>query len=100
MEDLEVYQDLKRNNHPSKMLAIAEHWLRKELEENRARGKFERAQLAAMEVDPTKRQGGYASGTLGRDLNTESNPVVKRQGRLSDIMGNSGTMAKNRKTAA
>ena len=35
MESLEMHQTLKQLNHPCKMLAIAEHWLRKELETNR-----------------------------------------------------------------
>jgi CCR4-NOT complex subunit CAF16 len=34
MRKLDVYQKLKANNHPAKMLAIADHWLHKELEEN------------------------------------------------------------------
>lgn len=90
MNELEVYQKLKADNHPAKMLAIADHWLRKELEEARKQGKFEKAQLAGMELDPTERQGGYASG---RNINTEVN--VARQGRLSDMMGNAGVLAKH-----
>eukprot|EP00980_Cylindrotheca_fusiformis_P018210 scaffold5901_cov116-Cylindrotheca_fusiformis.AAC.3 len=70
------------------MLAIAEHWLRKELEENRRLNKFEKAQNAH-ELDPTDRQGGYASG---RNIPIEE---TTRQGRLSDMMGNSGVMAKH-----
>ena len=70
------------------MLAIAEHWLRKELEENRRLRRFEKADLLhEMEVDPTDRQGGYASG---RNLDT-----TVRQGRLSDMMGNAGVMNKH-----
>jgi hypothetical protein len=94
MKELEVYQELKSNNHPAKMLAVAEHWLRKELDESRAKGKFEKAQQAGMEIDPTARQGGYASG---RNINTET--TVKRQGRLSDMMGNAGVLAKNQKSS-
>mmetsp|Transcript_82614 Transcript_82614/g.123985 ORF Transcript_82614/g.123985 Transcript_82614/m.123985 type:complete len:346 (-) Transcript_82614:143-1180(-) len=93
MEELEVYQRLKSNNHPARMLAIAEHWLRKELEESRAKGKYEKAQQAGIEIDPTSRQGGYASG---RNINTET--TVKRQGRLSDMMGNAGVLDKNHKS--
>lgn len=62
MKDLDVYQELKKNNHPAKMLKVADVWLRKELEEARANNKYEKAQFAAMELDPTNRQGGYASG--------------------------------------
>lgn len=90
MKDLEVYKELKAKNHPAKMLAIADHWLRKELDESRRKGKFEKAQLAGMELDPTERQGGYASG---RNINTEIKPT--RQSRLSDMMGNAGVLAKH-----
>lgn len=62
MKDLELYQDLKKTNHPAKMLTIADAWLRKELVEARAKNQYEKAQFAAMELDPTDRQGGYASG--------------------------------------
>ena len=62
MEDLDVYKELKAANHPAKMLAIAEHWLRKELNECRAKGQFEKAQLAGVGPDPTDRNGGYGSG--------------------------------------
>ena len=65
MHELEIYQQLKRENHPCKMLAIADHWLRKELEENRRLKKKEKAsgELAyqAM-VDPSDHQGGFSSG--------------------------------------
>jgi CCR4-NOT complex subunit CAF16 len=37
MRELDLYQKLKAENHPAKMLAIADHWLRKELEENRTK---------------------------------------------------------------
>jgi CCR4-NOT complex subunit CAF16 len=94
MHELDVYEELKRNNHPSKMLYIAEHWLRKELEENRRLNKLEQAQGAgAMEIDPTNRQGGYASG---RNLNIGE---PERQSRLSDTTGNAGVMAKHRQHA-
>jgi len=63
IKQLEYYQQLKVQNHPSKMLAVAEHWLRKELEESRRKGCFERAQGdLAHELDPADRQGGYSSG--------------------------------------
>jgi CCR4-NOT complex subunit CAF16 len=63
MEELEVYQELKAKHHPAKMLAIAEHWLRKEMVARREHNIQEAAQGAiAYEGDPTLRQGGYASG--------------------------------------
>ena len=34
IQDLEKYQKLKEENHPSKMLAMADHWLRAELARN------------------------------------------------------------------
>lgn len=93
MEELDVYQQLKQNNHPSKMLAIAEHWLRKELDEARREGKFEKAQNDHPMADPTDRQGGYASG---RNIPMEAVPSTQtRQGRLSDMLGNAGVMAKH-----
>ena len=92
MEDLELYRELTTNHYPAKMLAIAEHWLRKELEANRRDKKFEKAQLADMDIDPTDRQGGYASG---RNIPMNETSVLKRQSRLSDMMGNAGVLAKH-----
>mmetsp|Transcript_2257 Transcript_2257/g.3714 ORF Transcript_2257/g.3714 Transcript_2257/m.3714 type:complete len:233 (-) Transcript_2257:507-1205(-) len=92
MQDLELYQTLKANNHPAKMLAIAENWLRKELEEARAKHQFEKAQFAAMELDPTDRQGGYASGRNIPLEETNKTTTMTRQGRLSDMMGNAGKL--------
>jgi CCR4-NOT complex subunit CAF16 len=94
MEDLQVYKDLKAQNHPCKMLAIAEYWLRKELDANRLLHKKERAALASMEIDPTDRQGGYASGRNIPMAETEAT-AVQRRGRLSDIMGNAGALDKH-----
>jgi CCR4-NOT complex subunit CAF16 len=92
LEDLDVYRKLKSENHPAKMLAIADHWLRKELEENRRLRRLEKAQGAlAHQLDPTDRQGGFSSG---RNLKT-TEPPAKRLGRLSDMMGNSGVMDKH-----
>lgn len=98
LEELEFYQQLKEQKHPAKMLAVADHWLRRELERNRKARKYEKAQGdLAHALDPTDRQGGYASG---RNLNTNteskeySAPLV-RKGTLSDLMGNSGVMAKH-----
>jgi CCR4-NOT complex subunit CAF16 len=97
MQDLEVYQKFKAENHPGKMLAIAEHWLRGELEERRRRHRFEKAQGAmAHEVEITDRsQGGYASGRLETD--EEKRERMLRHGRLSDTMGNAGVMQKVRR---
>eukprot|EP00560_Eucampia_antarctica_P009598 CAMPEP_0197827216 /NCGR_PEP_ID=MMETSP1437-20131217/4045_1 /TAXON_ID=49252 ORGANISM="Eucampia antarctica, Strain CCMP1452" /NCGR_SAMPLE_ID=MMETSP1437 /ASSEMBLY_ACC=CAM_ASM_001096 /LENGTH=352 /DNA_ID=CAMNT_0043427977 /DNA_START=118 /DNA_END=1176 /DNA_ORIENTATION=+ len=68
---LPKYQQLKEENHPAKMLAIADHWLRRELENNRQRSKFEKAGGAlAHELDPSDRNGGYASG---RNIKIKSN---------------------------
>jgi CCR4-NOT complex subunit CAF16 len=93
MDELEVYQELKSQKHPAKMLAIAEHWLRKEMDARRERNIQEAAQGAMVyEADPTLRQGGYASG---RNLHTDEEP--SRRGRLSDVMGNSGVLEKVRR---
>jgi CCR4-NOT complex subunit CAF16 len=94
MKDLDIYQQLRATNSPSKMLAVADHWLRRELEESRAKNQFEKAQYARMEIDPTDRQGGYASGRnipLEETMNGTSS-AVRRQGRLSDMMGNAGKL--------
>lgn len=99
MEDLDVYQKLKRENHPCKMLAIAEHWLRAEAEaKKRNQTKEKPLGSLAHEVDPTKNQGGYSSGRL-KNITTSAVPT-KREGRLSDIMGNAGVLDKVRRTGA
>jgi CCR4-NOT complex subunit CAF16 len=96
MQELEIYQKLKADNHPAKMLAIAEHWLRAELEEMRRLKKTEKPG-GAIELDPTARdQGGYKSGRMQTD--DELKAKAKRQGRLSDMMGNSGTLDKVHRT--
>ena len=63
LEENEYYQQLKRGNHPAKMLAVAENWLRTEMNEKRRVHIHEEAlgELAHA-MDPTDRQGGYASG--------------------------------------
>lgn len=76
------------------MLAVAEHWLRKELDENRRLHKFEKAQNSHS-LDPTDRQGGYASGR-NIPLEVTEAPRQKRQGRLSDMMGNAGSLNKHK----
>ncbi|KAL7544602.1 hypothetical protein ACHAWF_007973 [Thalassiosira exigua] len=66
-EELDLYKKLTEERHPSKMLAIADGWLRKELEENRKRRRFEKAQGEMAHVaDPTDKQGGFSSGRVGR----------------------------------
>jgi len=107
VSELEYYKQLKEQNHPAKMLAVADHWLRAELDRNRKMRKFERAQgdLSADKVaDPTLRQGGYSSGRGIRTTDQEekkdcimedANPMPQRRGRLSDMMGNSGVMSKH-----
>ena len=45
IQDLENYQKLKEENHPSKMLAIADHWLRAELGRNRKWRRAEKSQV-------------------------------------------------------
>ena len=100
MEDLEYYQKLKAENHPCKMLAVAENWLRKEMVEARARNEYEKAQYADMELDPTDRQGGYASGRGIHMEEDDSASKKQRQSTLSDMMGNAGKMDAHRQTAA
>jgi CCR4-NOT complex subunit CAF16 len=100
IEELDYYQKLKAENHPCKMLAVAEHWLRKEMEESRARNEFEKAQYAEMELDPTDRQGGYASGRGIPLQDADSASKKQRQGRLSDMLGNAGKMDTHHQTAA
>jgi len=89
LEELEYYQELKRTNHPAKMLAIADHWLRAELNLRRAARKKERAAGSlAFAADPKDRQGGYASG---RKIDTTVT-TGGRQGRICDVRGNAGKM--------
>ena len=95
VKDLERYQELKEENHPAKMLAVADFWLRKELEAKRKARRMEKPQgELAHTLDPTNRQGGFSSG---RNIDTSTNdaPIV-RKGRLSDIMGNSGCLNKHK----
>lgn len=75
LNELEYYQQLKADNHPAKMLAVATHWLRKEMQKNREMKKVEKAQgFDAHALDPTVRQGGYASGR-NLDTTTKSTPL-------------------------
>ena len=101
LEELDYYQTLKAEKHPAKMLAVADNWLRKELERNREKRKFERAQGAgAHALDPTNRQGGYASGRNIRVSDEKKEDITSapliRKSTLSDMMGNSGVMHKHR----
>jgi CCR4-NOT complex subunit CAF16 len=99
MQDLDVYQKLKADNHPAKMLAIAEHWLRAELIANRLLKKTEKASgTFTKDIDLLDRQqGGYASGRMETD--EEQQVRMKRHGRLSDLKGNSGVLEKVHRTA-
>ena len=98
-KDLELYKELQATNHPAKMLAIAEHWLRKEMEARRRLHLTEKAQGdMAHSIDPTDRhQGGYASGRML--LDEEYEEKEKRRGRLSDMMGNAGVLHKVHRVA-
>jgi len=93
-DDLEVYKKLKAEKYSGgMMLAIADHWLRAELEENRKKRNYEKAQGDLVhQLDPTDRQGGFSSG---RNIRIEDEVPVVRQGRLSDVMGNSGVLSKH-----
>ncbi len=63
LEGNEYYQQLKRENHLAKMLAVAENWLRTEMNEKRRVHIHEEALGELVQaMDPTDRQGGYASG--------------------------------------
>lgn len=97
MQDLEIYHKLKAENHPCKMLAIAEHWLRAELEEKRRNNRKEKEMGKPLnEPDLLDRtQGGYASGRMETDQEVKERLI--RHGRLSDVMGNSGVMEKVRR---
>ena len=77
---------IEGENHPSKMLAIEDHWLRAELERNRRSRRAEKAQgELEQSLDPYDHQGGFYSGM---NLQTESQPFVRKE-RLSDMTGNS-----------
>ena len=93
MQYLEKYQKLREENHPSKMVAMADHWMRAELEQNRRSRRDEKLQREiAHSLNPTDHQGGFS---IGRNLQTESQPLVRKY-RLSDMMGNSGVMENHR----
>ena len=63
IQDLEKYQKLKEENHPSKMLAIADHWLRAELDRNHRSRRAGKVQgELAHSLDPIYHQGGFSSG--------------------------------------
>jgi CCR4-NOT complex subunit CAF16 len=100
-QDLDYFKQLQAENHPAKMLAVAENWLRKELEANRLLRKRERpmgdAASSSLAEMTGRSQGGYGSGRMVTDA--ELAEKMKRQGRLSDIMGNAGTMSKVHRTA-
>ena len=74
MRDLDIYQKLRDENHPEKMLAIACSWLRKELNAKKALRQKERAQgINAHETNLLDRhQGGYSSGRMLTDEELEA----------------------------
>ncbi|KAL7577051.1 hypothetical protein ACA910_006792 [Epithemia clementina (nom. ined.)] len=81
MDELEIYHKLKAEHHPAKMLAIAEHWLRKELEAKRAQNQKEKAARAYDTAELLDRtQGGYSSGRLQTDEELEERK--KRESKL------------------
>ena len=73
MDNLDVYHKLKAENHPAKMLAIAEHWLRKEMETKKALHRKEKAAHAFDTSDLLDRtQGGYSSGRMQTEEEKEA----------------------------
>jgi hypothetical protein len=89
---------LKAEQHPAKMLSIAENWLRAELDEKRKVHRKERPQglLAYNEDDLfSHNQGGFTSGRMVTD--EEIQVKLERRGRLSDMMGNAGVTDKVRR---
>ena len=104
MEELEIYQKLKADSHPAKMLAIAEHWLRAEMQAKRARNKKEKAlgNNAHLGDVIDRTQGGYSSGRMQTDEEVQeklARQEAARQSRLSDMMGNAGGIHKVRRVA-
>lgn len=76
MHQLEFYKQLKEQNHPCKMLAVAEHWLRAELDELRKQKKHERAQgVMAREEVFDSQQGGFSSGRMAAAFHDEVAPT-------------------------
>lgn len=98
MQDLDYYQQLKAANHPAKMLSIAENWLRAEIDAKKAQKKKEKALGANAHLGDVidRTQGGYSSGRMQTD--EEIQEKMKRQGRLSDMMGNPGGIHKVHRT--
>jgi CCR4-NOT complex subunit CAF16 len=98
LQDLPLYRELQASNHPAKMLAVADGWLRAELVARRLNWRKEKAAGMLMEdggaaSDPTNRQGGYASG---RNIKMTPSVSGNRTGRLSDMMGNAGKSLSHR----
>ncbi len=78
------------------LLDIVHGWLRAELRRKKEAGKDEKEAGDYYQPDPTDRQGGYASGR-GLDMSKvyDLSGNGGKQGRLSDIYGNAGTMLKH-----
>ena len=76
IQDLEKHQKLKEENHPSKMLAIADHWLRAELERNHRSKRAGKSQgELAQSLNLTYCWGGFSSG---RNIQTEIQTLVRK----------------------
>jgi CCR4-NOT complex subunit CAF16 len=105
LQENDYYQQLLKENHPAKMLAVADRWLRAEMNAKRVLKQSEKAAGAlAHALDPQDRQGGYASGRgLARAIDSENKeklsamevdaPPAKREGRLADLMGPLGRIS-------
>jgi len=102
LHELDYYQELTAKQHPAKMLAVAERWLRAELEERRRLHLHEKAHgKMAIDIDLTDRsQGGYSSGRMETDQErAEREQRYARRGRISDVMLNRGGMDKIQRIA-
>mmetsp|Transcript_1351 Transcript_1351/g.2740 ORF Transcript_1351/g.2740 Transcript_1351/m.2740 type:complete len:398 (-) Transcript_1351:69-1262(-) len=108
VNDHPVYQELVAAKHPAVMLALAERILRPEMERAKEERRFGTAAGAtAFAADPTDRNGGYGSGRnfdgqmrkeerlASQEEKKNDEGKSRRQGRLSDIMGNAGVLSKH-----
>jgi CCR4-NOT complex subunit CAF16 len=66
IEDLDIYQNLRKAGEPSPLLRIAEHWLRAELDTNSK--ELAAGPAAQAEMDPTQQSfvsgGGFSAGRM------------------------------------
>eukprot|EP00956_Cyclotella_meneghiniana_P004725 scaffold5830_cov38-Cyclotella_meneghiniana.AAC.4 len=79
---------LKKENRPSKMLAIADNCVPAELEGKLHEGESFWELACEQLVDTTDRQGGYLSGG-------NFDKQIKREVRLNDVIENEGLLRKN-----